>query len=152
MDIQDKQRPKVGVGVVVISNGKLLFGKRIGTHGAGSWSTVGGHLEFGESIEECAKRELFEETGLEAISLHLGPWTNNIIDGDKHYVTLFVFVDQFVGEVVLKEPDKCEGWYWFDWKEVPTPLFPTVATLLQMVDIEEMMKNKITSSSTKKSN
>ena len=149
MSIENKERPKVGVGVVVVSEGKVLFGKRKGTHGAGCWSTAGGHLEFGETIEECAKRELFEETGLQATSLILGPWTNNVIDGSKHYVTLFVFVDRFVGEVTLKEPDKCEGWHWFDWKEIPSPLFPTVAHLFQKIGIEELVK--LTSSSTKKS-
>jgi 8-oxo-dGTP pyrophosphatase MutT (NUDIX family) len=53
------------------------------------WSTSGGHLEFGESVEQCAKRELLEETGLEATSLILGPWTNDMMDGDKHSVSLF---------------------------------------------------------------
>ncbi|MBS0605102.1 MAG: NUDIX domain-containing protein [Verrucomicrobia bacterium] len=140
------ERPKVGVGVVVISQGKLLLGKRKGAHGAGFWSTAGGHLENGESVEECARRELFEETGLEAASVVLGPWTNNIIDGTKHYVTLFVFVDAFRGEVQLKEPHKCEGWHWFDANALPDPLFPTVVTMIEKVGLD-----KIISSSAKRS-
>ena len=138
--IDENKRPKVGVGIVVFSEGKILFGKRKNAHGAGCWSTAGGHLEFGETIEECAKRELLEETGLEATSLILGPWTNNVIDGNKHYVTIFVFVDQFVGEVSLKEPDKCEGWHWFHWSEIPAPLFPTVAQLFQKIEVEELVR------------
>ena len=58
------------------------------------WACPGGHLEFGESVEECASRELLEETGL-TTSLRLGPWVNDVMEGDKHYITLFVFVRCF---------------------------------------------------------
>lgn len=143
------ERPKVGVGVLVVSEGKVLLGKRKGAHGAGCWSIAGGHLEFGESVEECAKRELKEETGLEATSLILGPWTNDLIEDGKHYVSLFVFVDSFKGEVVLKEPEKCEGWNWFPWREVPSPLFPPILTLIQKMGLEELIQ--FTSSLAKKS-
>ena len=143
------ERPKVGVGVVVVLEGKLLLGKRQGTHGAGSWSAAGGHLEFGETIEDCAKRELKEETGLEATSLILGPWTNNVIDESKHYITIFVIVDQFSGEVVLKEPDKCEGWHWFSWNEIPEPLFPAMVSFFQKVGMAQLIE--LTSSSAKRS-
>ena len=68
-----RERPKVGVGVIVLSNGRVLFGKRKGAHGTGCWATPGGHLEFGETVEECAKRELLEETGLKATSVVMGP-------------------------------------------------------------------------------
>ena len=46
--------PKVGVGVVVVKDGKVLVGKRIGSHGAETWAFPGGHLEWNEKIEECA--------------------------------------------------------------------------------------------------
>ncbi len=132
------ERPKVGVGVAVISEGKVLLGKRKGSHGEGCWSFAGGHLEFGETVEECAKREVWEETGLLATSILLGPWTNNVIEGTKHYVTLFVFVDRFTGELELKEPHKCEGWHWFEWGQLPTPLFPPVAHLIEKLGVEEL--------------
>ncbi len=144
-----KASPKVGVGVVVVFEGQVLLGKRKGAHGAGCWSFGGGHLEFGETVEECAKRELEEETGLKATSVILGPWTNDLIEGSKHYVTLFVFVEHFTGELTLKEPDKCEGWHWFAWNKLPTPLFPPVANLIQKMGIEEL--TRFTSSLTKKS-
>lgn len=123
-------RPKIGVGVLVIKEGFLLLGKRKGSHGAGTWSLPGGHLEFKETVEDCTARELAEETGLRALSMQLGPWVNNVIDEDKHYVTLFVIVDKFTGEPKLLEPQKCEGWSWFDLNNLPSPLFPPVETLI----------------------
>lgn len=133
--------PRVGVGVVVFKEGKTLFGKRKGAHGAAQWSTVGGHLEFKETILDCAKRELEEETGLIAKTLALGPWVENIFEGDKHYITVFVFVTEFEGMPQLLEPDKCEGWHWFDWDHVPTPLFASVASMIQKYGLENLKGN-----------
>lgn len=132
------QRPKVGVGVVVLQDKKVLLGKRKNAHGAGAWSFAGGHLEFGESVEVCAARELLEETGLEARTLHLGPWVNDIIDGDKHYITLFAFVTQFEGTLQLLEPEKCEGWYWFHLHSLPSPLFPPVSSLIKKIGADQL--------------
>ena len=142
----EKMRPHVGVGVVVIKDGKVLLGKRKNAHGEGTWSTAGGHLEFGETIEECAARELAEETGLKAVSCRIGPWTNNVIDGSKHYVTLFVFIDQFEGEPQLMEPHKCEGWQWFDWHSLPQPLFATVHSLIETHGKDILKRNANSSS------
>ena len=47
-------RPKVGIGVIIIKDSKVLMGKRKGLHGAGFWHFTGGHLELNESIEDCA--------------------------------------------------------------------------------------------------
>ena len=96
-----KMKPLVGIGVYVFKDGKVLLGKRKGTLGSGTWACPGGHLEFGESVEDCAMRELAEETGLKALSVQTGLWSNDVIDGNKHYITLAAIVDQFEGEVQL---------------------------------------------------
>lgn len=133
-------RPLVGIGVVVVKEGKILLGKRKSAHGSGTWSTPGGHLEYGESPELCAMRELEEETSLKALSLHLGPWTNTLIEEGKHYITLFIFVDRFEGEPISLELDKCDEWKWFDWDHLPSPLFPTIYSLIDKVGIESLKK------------
>lgn len=119
----EKLKPRVGVGVFVFKADKVLLGKRKGAHGAGDWAPPGGHLEFGESVEGCAKRELIEETGLKAVLIKTGPWSNDVMNGNKHYITLFAIVDQFEGEPELLEPHKCEGWGWFSVNALPDPLF-----------------------------
>ena len=57
--------PRIGVGVIVTKGDRVLLIKRKGAHGQGTWSTPGGHLEYGESPEECAARETAEETGVD---------------------------------------------------------------------------------------
>lgn len=115
---------KVGVGVIIVRDNKILLGERIGAHGANTWATPGGHLEMGESIEDCARREVLEETGLALdVVTHLG-FTNDIFDEEnKHYVTLFVKAICQQGSPEIKEPNKCTQWQWCELNELPTPMF-----------------------------
>ena len=114
---------------MVVRDGKLLLGQRKGPHGGGMWAPPGGHLEYGESVEACAQRELLEEPGMEAISVQLGPWIENVME-KGHYITLFTFVEA-QGEPALLEPDKCACWKWFDGEDFPKPLFPTMITFTE---------------------
>lgn len=126
-----EKKPRIGIACVVQKDEKVLLGQRKGAHGVGSWATPGGHLEFGEGVEACATRELLEETGLKPLSIQLGPWVENLMeDGQKHYVTIFVFINSFVGEPVLLEANKCDGWQWFAWSNLPQPLFPSISSLI----------------------
>ncbi len=120
---EETQRPKVGLGVYIRKDGKILLGKRKNTHGAGTWSAPGGHLEMNETWEECAKRETLEETGLEIENVRFMTATNDVFpDVGKHYITLAMAADWKSGEPQNREPEKCEGWDWFAWDELPEPL------------------------------
>ena len=122
--------PRIGVGVLVIENGRVLLGKRKGSRGAGTWSALGGHLEYGESIENCAERGVLEETGLRIRELQHGPFINIVFEAEqKHYVTVFMLAKRESRMVETKEPEKCEGWEWFDWSDLPEPLFPPLEAL-----------------------
>ncbi len=120
--------PRVGVGVIVVRQGRVLLGLRKGSHGAGTWALPGGHLEFGESVERCAEREVREETGLEIQGLSRGPYANDLFEG-KHYVTLFVVAHSQAGEPRVLEPEKCSQWRWVHWQELPEPLFQPLASV-----------------------
>ncbi|KAK5077378.1 hypothetical protein LTR70_009795 [Exophiala xenobiotica] len=118
----DHPVPHVGIGAFVLnSKNEFLFGKRKGSHGQGTWALPGGHLELHESFEECAKREVLEETGLHITDVQYLTSTNSPrIDGTKHYVTIFM-LSRLVNEESqpeLLEPDKCEGWEWISWNEM----------------------------------
>jgi 8-oxo-dGTP diphosphatase len=96
---------RVGVAVVVKRGNQILLGKRKGSHGAGTWALPGEHLEFGETIEQTARRELLEETGIIAEKISLGPYTNDYMpEEEKHYITLFVIVEESTGKPEVKEP------------------------------------------------
>jgi len=85
-----------------------------------------------ESIEQCAIREVMEETALDlrAVS-HAGFTDDYFVAESRHYITLFVeaFEADFTGEPQNCEPDKCEAWHWFDWNGLPEPLFPPLKSL-----------------------
>ena len=126
------ERPKVGVGVIIIKNGKILLGKRKNAHGEGSWSFPGGHLEFNEEIFDCAQREVSEETGIKIKNLRNATFTNDIFSKEKkHYITLFILSDYDSGEVKIMEPEKCEKLQWFKWDDLPKPLFIPIQNLLK---------------------
>lgn len=121
---------KVGVGVIVIRDGQVLLGLRHGSHGEGTWGPPGGHLEYGEGVSECAAREVAEETGLTLSEIWPAPYTNDVFQSEGlHYVTLFVVASCDNGEVALLEPDKCSAWQWFNWNNLPAPLFPAFHSL-----------------------
>ncbi|KAL8798835.1 MAG: hypothetical protein Q9200_007687 [Gallowayella weberi] len=120
---------RVGVGVFVLEstsqqslqNPRFLIGKRINAHGAGAWATPGGHLEFGETPEMCAAREVLEETGLKVTNVKFLTATNDFMPNDnKHYITLFmVGVRENDGEEPqILEAHKCEAWEWASWEDL----------------------------------
>lgn len=129
---KDNKKVNVGVGVIVIKDGKVLLGKRKNSHGEGTWSLPGGHLEFNENIEDCAAREVREETGISIKNIRRGAFTNDFFEREgKHYVTLFMVSEFDSGEVKVMEPDKCENWMWFEWDDLPTPLFTPIQNVLE---------------------
>lgn len=73
----------VGVAAVVFRGKDILLMQRAGKHGAGKWAAPGGWLEPHETLEDCAKRELEEETGLV-----LGTRTYPKFEGGRHIYTL----------------------------------------------------------------
>ncbi len=120
---KEKIFPKVGVGVLIQNEkGEVLLGERMGSHGAGEWSFPGGHLDFGETIFETAKRETKEETGLDVSEFELISVADElryIKTDNKHYLNIGIMAKYRGGEPKLMEPDKCREWRWFSLDNLP---------------------------------
>ena len=116
-------RPLVGVGVVFVRDGKVFLARRQGAHGEATWGSAGGHLEFGETLEQCARREALEELGVRVGDLRV-LCLSNIVAYDRHYVDI-----EFLGDIGDQDPvpqasdgSFCE-YGWFPLRDPPQPLF-----------------------------
>ena len=123
---QEGARPLVGVGVVFVRDDKVFLAKRQGSHGEDTWASAGGHLEWGESLEECARREALEELGVEVGDLKF-LCISNIIAYGRHYVNV-----EFVGDIgdqepSLVEPESFSESGWFPLEDLPQPLYVAIS-------------------------
>ncbi|CAD6444210.1 12c0fa39-1ea7-45bf-bc15-0c2ffe928a7e [Sclerotinia trifoliorum] len=123
--------PVVGIGVFILhpthprstpSNPMYLLGERINSTAANTWGLPGGHLEFGETFEEGASREVLEETGLHIPVDGLKFWhCGNLLmkEEKRHFVSIFmvgVWDGKGEGPRVM-EKEKCKSWEWVGWEE-----------------------------------
>ena len=119
--MEQKKKVGVGFGVMMLKNGKLLLGKRHGEpkkassllHGAGTWTMPGGKLEFGETFEGGAKREVSEETGMSLSKVSVICVNQDMVES-AHFITIGLSADAFSGEPKVMEPDEITEWHWFD--------------------------------------
>jgi 8-oxo-dGTP diphosphatase len=86
--------PLVGVGAIIIEDGRVLLIKRAKAPLLGEWSIPGGMLELGETLREAAAREALEETGLviETADL-LGVFDRVVRDADQRILYHYVLID-----------------------------------------------------------
>ena len=102
-------RPIILAGAVVFvidRDGKILLQQR--KHPAGYWAVPGGIMELGESVEDTARRELYEETRLQAgtlqlINVYSGPQYFSVApNGDRFYtVTTAFYTTEITGDLVV---------------------------------------------------
>ena len=129
----ETNRPKVGIGVMIFKDGKILLGRRTDSHGVGQHAFPGGHLEYMESFEACAKRETLEEAGIEIENVRFLRLVNLKEYAPKHYVHISLIANWKSGEPEVKEPEKLESWNWYDTDKLPQPLFSTVLKDLEAI-------------------
>jgi 8-oxo-dGTP diphosphatase len=126
------ENPRVGVGVIVKKGDRVLLIRRLGAHGQGTWSTPGGHLEYGESPEACATRETKEETGVDIANVCALGYTNDVFEGSgRHYITLWMAGEHRSGEATVAAPYEASEVGWYAWDALPEPLFLPLRNLIR---------------------
>ncbi len=113
---------KIGCELFVLRDKAILLGKRKNCYGEGSWGLPGGHLEYGETLIDCARRELKEELGIEAICLRPIIITDNL-NYRGQYVHISFLVKQFSGEIKCMEPELCSECLFFESEKLPPNIF-----------------------------
>jgi ADP-ribose pyrophosphatase len=107
--------PRVGAGAIVIHEGKILLVKRGVEPGKGLWAIPGGTLRLGETLRECAAREILEETGV-TIAVGECVYVFDLIERDEDGKIRFHFVvADFAALYVSGEPqgaDDADGAGW----------------------------------------
>lgn len=120
---------KVGVGVIIIAENKVLLGHRCkkmkdtgGIYEPDTWTLPGGKQEFNETMYECAIRETKEETNLDISDVELF-YAEDDISYDRHFITLYMLTNTFKNQVKVMEPLKINEWKWFDIDNLPNNLY-----------------------------
>jgi 8-oxo-dGTP diphosphatase len=130
------ERPKVGVGVIVLKKinnvEHIMLHQRKGSLGKNYWGSGGGHIELGESLEAAALRELQEEAGtdLQIENVRFLGVVNFTELQPKHYVDVSFAADWISGEPQNSSPEETTDWQWFSLTDLPAPLFPPVEKYL----------------------
>lgn len=128
-EVNDR-RPSIGVGVVVLRYGLILVGLRRTGVQPGTWGLPGGHIEFGETWEACAHREVREETGLALTDVrHVGTTQTFAPDGSSHEITIFL-EGRGEGELGNPAPSETVRWAWHAWNALPAPRVRSLEALL----------------------
>lgn len=146
----EDKRVGVGFGVMILKDNKILLGKRhddpekadSALHGEGTWTMPGGKIKFGESFEDAAYRETFEETSIkiDKEKLKLISIANDKVD-DAHFITIGFLCEDFKGGVKIMEPDEITDWKWFSLNELPEKIFfPSKKVLKNYLD-KKIYKN-----------
>ena len=120
---------KVGIGVLILNENKILLGHRVmssvdtgGIYEPDSWCLPGGKQDYEETIFECAIRETKEETNLDISDLEVFNAMDDI-QPNKHFVTIQVIAKSFTGEIKVMEKDKIDEWKWFELNQLPNNIY-----------------------------
>jgi len=129
----DKNLPNVRVGTACMcfnKTGQVLMLLRKGSHGDDTWCMPGGHLEFGETLEQCVAREAKEEADIDVKNLEIISLSNDVAY-EKHYITIGMIAHEWTGTPQIMEPEKCTDMRWFSLDNLPNNLFHATKKIIE---------------------
>ena len=132
-----------GASVILYKDSKVLLQQRKDNK---CWGYHGGRVELGECVEEAAKRELLEETGLHAENIEFfgvfsGPDLHHVYpDGNEVYIIDLVYLcNEFMGTPKCQESEVLDL-QWFDFNNIPNNLSPPIKrALLKFIDTQRIV-------------
>ncbi len=113
--MNNKDYAQVGVGAVVFDQDRVLLVKRLSPPAQNQWAIPGGKVQFGESLQSAAEREIFEETGLR-IRAREPIYSFEVIEKTSsgniafHYVVIDLAADFIDGELRAADDAKQAAW------------------------------------------
>ena len=139
------KRPEIGVGLILVRDGKILLSPRLKPYGFKKLALPGGHVEWMESLIATAVRETFEEAGIEinpknvrntlAYSEEIHPKLG------KHYVTFYLVAACPKGQDAIdKEPHKHGPWGWYDPHNLPKRAWLPTRRIVQHPWVKVMIR------------
>lgn len=121
------RNPTVGVAVIVLDRrGVLLVRRR-----CGRWCIPCGHVEWHETIEDAARRELREETGLDVELDRVYSVQSNFHDPRHHTVGIWYVGRNPTGD--LRAGDDAQDTKWWPINQLPSLAFPTDETVVEQL-------------------
>jgi len=124
----------VGAAILIVDKqNRLLLMKR---SDSGCWGPPGGAVELGDVVEEAARRETLEETGLQVGEASLfGVFSGPELyykypNGDEVYNVTIVYLSRDVNGEVRLNGEHSE-WRWFAWKDIPADLSPPIKPVIE---------------------
>jgi 8-oxo-dGTP diphosphatase len=118
------EKPEVGVAVILMRDDKVLLMKRKGPHGPGTWTVPGGHMDLGETLEQCGAREVKEEVGVDIVALRFRAITNDIFESEgRQSISIWMEGRIQSGEPGIVSEKEAAEIGWFSWNALPEPLY-----------------------------
>jgi len=121
-------------GLILMQDGKVLLLRRFNTgYEDGRYSLPAGHVDAGETFTGAMIREAKEEIGVEVAEqdVRVAHCMHRNGGKDNEWMDIFFIAEKWSGEIVNKEPEKCDDLSWFPLTDLPENTIPCVRQAIE---------------------